>query len=130
MSSPPADVQVALSILQIVGLLIPVIFVALRPYFESAVGQDSGGLRNRKEDVEFSDGSMTIDRTPAAMKLGLAAIVLLASSAIFAGWRVLLWASNSLIVSVSVLTMGLGILCLVVLIFILRLEFVSEIPGV
>jgi len=133
MAAPPADVQVALTILQAVGLLIPVVFLGLRPFFtsetretrevslESATEDDSGP--SRRIFLKFDDA-------PRVVRIALPVVGVLALAGILAGVHVFLWALGSWLLAAAAACLVMGIVGLGAVFYSIRQEFVSEPEGV
>lgn len=109
----PESIQVSLGVLQTVGLLIPVTYLALRPYFPERLPDEglttSAGERYHKIDV-----------APQVMRWGAYAVGLLAFSGFFAAMWVLIYTLESWLVALSVLFLAAGLLMLALIFFKIR----------
>lgn len=124
----PTDVEVALSLLQIIGLLIPVIFFAIQPYVSKESSLE--GKQRWKTVVRTEIPLIDVDSVPDVMIGGLAVIAMLGLAAVFAAVRVILYLAGSWFVTASVVLLILGVLGLCLLAYLIRLEFKSDVEGV
>lgn len=127
----PADIQVALSLLQILGLLIPVVFVVLQPLL--APGESVAEEKQEATIVSgigMSEASMEVVRTPTLIHGGIAVITCLALAAIAVSIRLTQFVWGSWFITAGVGLLMVGVVGLVVMVYLIRREFVSEVPGV
>ena len=123
----PTDIKVALTLLQIIGLLIPVIFVAIRPFASQDSARDANQQwKTLRRQVPMIDA----DSVPDVVVGGLAVTAALGVAAILAATRVLQYLWGSWLITGSVLFLIVGILGLGGLVYLIRLEFKANIEVV
>ncbi|WP_157969525.1 hypothetical protein [Haloplanus rubicundus] len=120
----PTDVQVALSILQSLWLLLPIVFLGLQPFYDPNVRERTkqGRANNRNPPTrDFGGGLMReLDLATMELRFGVVIVALLAASAVAAGVRVakFLWGSWVMVMSLGFLLAG--VICLAVLLYLIR----------
>lgn len=112
-------VQVSLSILQIVGLLIPVVFLSLREYFPEDLGKGNA-KHDGGRDTEAMD---YVDDPPDIIRLGWLVVASLATAGVFASVRVLVSVLKSPLVILSVLFLAGGLIGLGYIFYKIRSSF-------
>lgn len=135
MAAPPADVQVALTILQAVGLLIPVVFIALRPFYsdpepddEELAEQIKARVLNPESSFSSSDDAQ-VDSLPDMLRYGLVAVGVFGLAGVFSGVRVILWAVDSWLIVAAMGCLVAGLFALGGVLYHLRQEFYIEIKA-
>jgi len=122
------DVQLAATLVQAIGLILPVVFIAVRPYYAKSVDEPTGGvsqLNDQTEDIQPAE-TLIRDDAPKAVGIGIWAAGALGVAGVFATARIVLATSDLLVISAAG-GLGVGLLLLVLLILEIRREFVSEI---
>jgi len=122
------DVQLAATLVQAIGLILPVVFIALRPYYAEAVDEPTTGIsqsNGQSEDVQ-SPETLIKDDAPGAVGIGIWAAGALGVAGVFATMRLILATSDLLVIGAAG-GLGVGLLLLVLLILEIRNEFVTEI---
>jgi len=118
-----ASVQVALSILQIIGLLIPVVFLSLRSYFPEQLSDNPPLRTDGNGDIEVEE----IDAAPQIIRLGWVVVGSLAAAGLFAAIRVLISVIGSWLVVVSTAFLALGLLALALIFYEIRSSMTIEV---
>ncbi|MDS0280360.1 hypothetical protein NDI85_21475 [Halomicroarcula sp. S1AR25-4] len=134
------DVQIALSLLQVTGLLLPIVFIALQPFYETVIKTDERGRRNRSlnsENVKRVEANkeglsehLVFDDSPRAIYAGAAVIGCLLLSTIFAVLQILRSLTTNWLLAMSALFLLFGLLSLGVLYYLIRTEFKSVVDAV
>lgn len=134
-----SSVEIALSLLQVTGLLLPIVFIALQPFYEQVV-QSSGVKGGQQptngeqfERVSSDEGdfeALVFDSPPRVIYAGAAVIGFLLLSTIFAVIRILLALTGDWLIIMSVSCLLFGLVGLGVLYYFIRAEFRIVIEGV
>lgn len=95
----PENVQIALSLLQTVGLLIPVVFLALRSYFPDELSRDDRGGSHR---------TRTVKKAPRPIQIGYIAVGVFVLSGVAAASVVLQTIDDTGLLWLSVVFLMLG----------------------
>ena len=125
----PTDVEVALALLQILGLLIPVAFVILQPLLT----RQGDGEYSETKEVDAPKGRrrfMVVDRTPPLVYGALFVISVLGLAAIAVSVRIAEFVWGSWLITSGVLLLLLGLGALVGMVWLIREEFRSKVEGV
>jgi len=119
------DVQLAVALLQATGLIIPVIFIALRPYYADALGGPRRVTRRTVGSDEDTEVETRVnDNTPVVVDAGLLALGLLALSTLLSSAK-LGFSTDDLFVKGAVLAFWVGILMLFLVMALIRTEFLT-----
>ncbi|MDS0261861.1 hypothetical protein NDI56_20870 [Haloarcula sp. S1CR25-12] len=135
-----SSVQIALSLLQVTGLLLPIVFIALQPFYEQVVqaggvGPGSQHPTPKKFDLFPSDedgspDSLVSDNPPRVIYAGAAVIGFLLLSTIFAVLRILLALTDDWLVILSASCLLFGLAGLGVLYYFIRTEYRTVLDAV
>jgi hypothetical protein len=125
----PPDVNVALSVLQVTGLVLPVVFIALRPFYTPSDDGSPDDVPEIPHDFELADGP-GYDAAPLVIKVGVVVAGLLVTAAVLAGARVAWYVLGSWLTVAAVVALSLGITTLGVLLYLIRRRFLGEIEAV
>jgi hypothetical protein len=121
----PDDVQIALTLLQVTGLVLPIVFIALRPFY--APGSKREVLREEQQTRQTGDvvegGLLNLDLTPRSIRFGSWVVGFLAAAAFIAGLRIIRYAFGSWLVLVAAACLVAGIVSLAVLFRIIQGRF-------
>lgn len=118
------DVQLAAALLQATGLILPVVFIALRPYYADELNNSDNVIRRKGRPDETEVEKRVHDNTPTVVHAGLYAVGLFAVSTLLSSARLAL-ATNDLLIRGAVLTLWVGIVMLVLVFALIRTEFLS-----
>jgi protein-S-isoprenylcysteine O-methyltransferase Ste14 len=114
------EIQIALRILQIIGLVLPIVFVALRPFYSPNL--DVQDLRERQNIADSGKSGLiyNLDLAPTVVKFGVGVIVVFALSASLAGLRVAWFLRGSWVVAFATVLLTIGLVSLSVMFYLLR----------
>lgn len=110
--------QAALGILQVVGLVIPVLFLTARQY----MGDNRFG-NGRNSEYEDSEEIEAIDSAPVDIQLAWIVIALLTVAGVLAAGRIAIEFRADLFLLASMLAMALALLILAYLFYRIRTSF-------
>jgi len=105
------NVQIALSLLQTIGLLIPVVFLALRSYFPDKLTQES---------EKPGSQAVKIREAPRPIQIGYWVVGLFALSGVSAGVVVLHSLNDSWVLSIATASLMFGFAALLYLFYLLQ----------
>lgn len=130
MQAPPADVSVALTIIQVVGLLLPIVFISLQPFYRPIAEKVVERQQHQPQDESQETVTWERDEAPDVIVYGIPIAVLFALSALFAGLKIFIWAIDSPLVALSLLLLVSGVAMVSYLFYKVRKSFINEMVGV
>lgn len=118
----PPEVEIALRILQVTGLVLPVVFIALRPFYDPTNDQ-SERQRSSGSGLTFEDGEIKFDFAPLAVRSGVVVVSLFGLAAVAACIKVILFLGGISFAAIALVLLAAGIIALGVLFFLIRARF-------
>lgn len=134
----PSNVEAAMALLQVLGLIIPVVFIALQPYYRGVAQSQQRSVPyppNRAPDGGSRDQSdyappteiIVEDGSPFVVKVGVAVVATLCFGAIVAGIEVMISYFHAPLVAWAAGLLVTGVIRISYLLYRVQRDFIKKI---
>lgn len=125
MALPQTD-QFALALLQVTGLILPIVFIALQPFYRRIASKSREGNLSRSEYQELDQEEIReVDSAPPAVRIGLLIMGALILTAILCMLHLAPYGVESILLRGAILAMMMSFVLLGYLLWAIRMQFVN-----